>query len=279
MATIIDGKKVAEKCRVELAEKIKKLNKKPGLAVVLVGNDPASATYVSAKEKACREVGIYSERHDFPESVSEKELIELLGNLNSSEKIHGILIQLPLPKHVVEERVVSAISPEKDVDGFTAFNMGNLASGREGIVPCTPKGIIRLLEAYKIPIDGKNAVVIGRSSTVGKPVALMLLNRNATVTVCHSKTKNLEEHTKNADIIIAAVGKPKLITADMVKKGAGIIDVGISRINGKLCGDVDFESVKEKASFITPVPGGVGPMTVAMLLENTIECYLKIEGK
>ncbi len=276
MEAIIDGKKVAEKCRIDLAARIKKLDKKPGLAVIMVGNDPASSVYVSSKEKACKEVGIYSERYDFPESVSEQKLLQLVESLNSNQKIHSILIQLPLPKHLDEDKIISAISPMKDVDGFSSINMGNLAAGKEGIVPCTPKGIIRLLEEYSIPIDGKNAVVIGRSNTVGKPVALMLLNRNATVTVCHSKTKNLEAQTINADIIIAAVGKPMLVTASMVKKGAVVIDVGINRINGRLCGDVDFESVREKASYITPVPGGVGPMTVAMLLVNTLECYKRL---
>ncbi len=273
MTTIIDGKKVAEKCRIELAARIKKLDKKPGLAVIMVGNDPASSVYVSSKEKACKEVGIYSERYDFPDSVSEQKLLQLIEELNSSSKIHGILVQLPLPKHIDQEKVISAIKREKDVDGFTAVNLGNLAAGKDGIVPCTPKGIIRLLEEYKIQIEGKTAVVIGRSNTVGKPVALMLLNRNATVTVCHSKTKNLEAQTINADIIIAAVGKPMLVTASMVKKGAVVIDVGINRIDGKLIGDVDFESVREKVSYITPVPGGVGPMTVAMLLENALVCY------
>ncbi|MBI2133136.1 bifunctional methylenetetrahydrofolate dehydrogenase/methenyltetrahydrofolate cyclohydrolase FolD [Candidatus Woesearchaeota archaeon] len=275
MATILDGKKTAEKIRNGLAERIKGV--KPGLAVVLVGNDPASVTYVASKEKACSEIGIFSEIHRLPESAKQQELISLVKKLSSESRIHGILVQLPLPPNVDKDEVIESIAVEKDVDGFTRLNMGGLASGRKCIFPCTPKGIIRLLDEYGIPIEGKNVVVIGRGQSVGKPLALMLINRSATVTVCHSKTKNLEDHAKKADILIAAVGKPDFITADMIKEGAVVIDVGINRINGRLCGDVDFESVKKKAGFITPVPGGVGPMTVAMLLENTVECFERSE--
>ncbi len=278
MATIIDGKKLAEKIRSCLKEKISSFKKKPGLAAIVVGDNPASKVYVDSKERQCREVGIYSERYNLPEKTTQAELLQLIGRLNSSSKIHGILVQLPLPAHIDKENVFASIKIEKDVDGFCSQNISRLASGEEAMVSCTPKGIIRLLEEYKIPIKGSNAVVIGRSMIVGKPTAMLLTNRDATVTVCHSKTKNLSEFTKKADIIIAAVGKPKLVTAGLVKKGCTVIDVGINKVDGKLVGDVDFDSVSMKAAFITPVPGGVGPMTVAMLLENTVECYEKIES-
>ncbi len=278
MATILDGKKTAEEIRNKLKVQISVLQKKPGLAAIMVGDNPASKIYVSIKEKTCSEVGIYSERYSLPEETSEKDLLQLIGKLNSSSKIHAILVQLPLPSHISQENVFSAIKPEKDVDGFSSRNIGRLIAGNESAVPCTPKGIIRLLESYDVQIAGKSAVVVGRSMIVGKPTALMLMNRNATVTICHTKTANLANHTKNADIIIAAAGKPKLITAYMIKEGAAVVDVGINKADGKLCGDVDFGAVKEKAGFISPVPGGVGPMTVAMLLENTLSCYTKIEG-
>ena len=278
MTTILDGKGVAEEIKESLKKKVMELSKKPGLAAIIVGDNPASKVYVDIKQKTCAEVGIYSERYNLPEETTEKQLLELIDKLNQSAKIHAILVQMPVPKHIDEKKVLSAINVEKDVDGFSAHNTQLLVAGQEGNVPCTPKGIIRLLEHYKVPVEGKHAVVIGRSVIVGKPVALMLLNRNATVTVCHSKTQNLPVITNQADILVAAIGKPKFITANMVKQGACVIDVGINKIDGKLVGDVDFEAVKSKASSITPVPKGVGPMTVAMLLENTIICYEKIEG-
>ena len=224
-------------------------------------------------------MGIYSELYKLPEETTESELLRLIEKLNRSLKIHAILVQLPMPGHINEGKVLAAIALEKDVDGFSPVNIGRLVAGKEAAVPCTPKGIIRLLEKYKISVEGKNAVVVGRSNIVGKPTALLLLNRNATVTICHSKTKNLEQYTREADILVVAVGRPKLITADMVKKGAAVIDVGINRVEGKLVGDVDFESVKEKAAYLTPVPKGVGPMTVAMLIENTLESYKAIKGE
>lgn len=278
-ATIIDGKVVAEKIRAKMKAEVAKLKVKPGLAAILVGENPASKVYVEIKRKTCDEVGIYSELYKLPEQTTEKELLQLIGKLNENRKIHAILVQLPLPKHISEEKILSSIALEKDVDGFSPENIGRLVSGKEAAVPCTPKGVIRLLEEYGIEIAGKNAVVIGRSNIVGKPVALMLLNRHATVTVCHSKTADLAGHTRNADIIIVAVGKPRMLTSGMVKEGAAVIDVGINRVDGKLIGDVDFASVKEKAAYITPVPGGVGPMTVAMLIENTLERYKETEGK
>ncbi len=278
MATILDGKKAAEEIRSKMKGLVSKLQKKPGLAAIMVGDNPASKIYVGIKEKTCGEVGIYSERHNLPEETTEQQLLQLIEKLNASSRIHAILVQLPLPEHISQENVFSAIRHEKDVDGFSSRNIGRLVSGNESAVPCTPKGIIRLLESYNVPIAGKSAVVVGRSMIVGKPTALMLINRNATVTLCHTKTADLQEHTKNADILVAAAGKPNLITAGMVKKGAAVVDVGINKADGRLCGDVDFESVKEKAGFISPVPGGVGPMTVAMLLENTMDCYNKIEG-
>lgn len=270
---LLDGKATAAKIREKVKEKVSKLDKKPGLAVVRVGDDPASTIYVNKKEKMCLEVGIYSEKHVLDENVSEEELLNLVERLNLDANIHGILVQLPLPKHINEQKVLKKILPKKDVDGFHVVNAGNLLQGMKGIRPATPKGIMRLLEEYDVDIEGKDAVIVGRSNIVGKPIALMLLEKNATVTICHSRTKNLEDYTKKADIIVSAVGRPKMITADMVKEGVVIIDVGINRIDGKLVGDVDFENVKDKASYITPVPGGVGPMTIATLLENCLECY------
>ena len=275
-ATIIDGKAVAEKIRAGIKAEVARLKTKPGLAAILVGENPASKVYVDIKRKTCGEVGIYSELYKLPGSTTEKELLQLIEKLNDNEKIHAILVQLPLPKHISEENVFAAVAIEKDVDGFSPVNIGKLVAGEEAAVPCTPKGVMRLLEEYGIEIAGKNAVVIGRSNIVGKPVALMLLNRNATVTVCHSKTKNLAQHTNQADILVVAAGKPRLITAEMTKEGAAVIDVGINKADGKLVGDVDFESVRKKASYITPVPGGVGPMTVAILMENTLERYKAI---
>ena len=275
-AAIMDGKALAEKIRARIKAEVKNLRQKPGLAAIIVGENPASKLYVDMKRKTCDEVGIYSELYKLPDSTTEEELLQLIKKLNANKKIHAILVQLPLPPQMNEEKILSAVALEKDVDGFSPANIGRLMAGKEAAVPCTPKGVIRLLEEYKIMIAGKNAVVIGRSKIVGRPTALLLLNRDATVTICHSKTSNLAFYTRNADIIVVAAGKPKLVTADMTKDGAVVIDVGINRTGGKLVGDVDFESVKKKASHITPVPGGVGPMTVAMLMENTLERYREI---
>lgn len=274
MAEIIDGKKVAEQLRKEVREEVKKLREEsgivPGLAAVLVGNNPASQIYVRNKRKACEEVGIYSEEHNLLEETTESDLLSLVERLNYDEKIHGILVQLPLPKQVNESKILKAVSPLKDIDGFHPENMGLLVEGNPRFIPCTPYGIIKLLDYYGIEIQGKEAVVVGRSNIVGKPVSLLLLHRHATVTICHSRTRTLPEVTRRADILIAAIGRARFITDDMVKEGAVVIDVGINRLpDGKLSGDVDFERVGEKASYITPVPGGVGPMTIGMLLWNT----------
>ncbi|MBN2454088.1 bifunctional methylenetetrahydrofolate dehydrogenase/methenyltetrahydrofolate cyclohydrolase FolD [Candidatus Woesearchaeota archaeon] len=270
-AQILDGKKAAEEIRASLKKEISCMPKKPGLAAIIVGDNPASKLYVGIKRKTCDEVGIYSELHELPEATSEEDLLKLIRKLNGDEKINGILIQLPLPKHINEENIFSEIALEKDVDGFHAVNMGRLMRAEERVVPCTPKGVIRLLEKYNIEIKGKNVVIVGRSKIVGRPLALMLLNRDATVTICHTKTQNCSEKTRMADILIGAAGCPKLIRADMVKDGAVVVDIGTTKVENKLVGDVDFDSVKGKASWITPVPGGIGPMTVAMLLENTVQ--------
>ncbi|HEX3034161.1 MAG TPA: bifunctional methylenetetrahydrofolate dehydrogenase/methenyltetrahydrofolate cyclohydrolase FolD [Thermodesulfobacteriota bacterium] len=274
MAEIIDGKRVSEHIRKEIAEEVEKLKNEtgivPGLAAVLVGENPASQIYVRNKRKACGEVGIYSEEYKLPEETTEKELLSLVEELNADEKIHGILVQLPLPKQINEAKIIRNVSPLKDVDGFHPENVGLLVEGNPRFISCTPYGIIKLLDYYRLEIQGKEAVVVGRSNIVGKPVSLLLLHRHATVTICHSRTRQLEDVTKRADILVAAIGRAKFITKDMVKEGAVVIDVGINRLpDGKLVGDVDFEAVREKASFITPVPGGVGPMTIAMLLWNT----------
>jgi len=270
-ATIIDGKKISQEILAELKLKIKKLKEKPGLAIVLVGDNAASKIYVSSKEKACKEAGLYCEMHKLADSATEAELLGIVEKLNQKNSIHGILVQLPLPKHINEKLILDSILPHKDVDGFTPINIGNLACENTILAPATPRAVMRLLESTGIQIEGSNAVVVGRSRIVGKPVALMLLEKNATVTICHSKTKNLEEHTKKADILVAAVGKAEFITKSMVKKGAVVIDVGINRTAGGIKGDVDFENVREIASFITPVPKGVGPMTIAMLIDNVIK--------
>jgi methylenetetrahydrofolate dehydrogenase (NADP+)/methenyltetrahydrofolate cyclohydrolase len=270
-AILLDGKKTAEEIRASLKREISGLKEKPGLATIIVGDNPSSRLYVGIKRRTCEEVGIYSELYELPEKTKEEELIKLIKRLNADKKIHGILVQMPIPKHISEKKVFAAIAVEKDVDGFHDYNMGCLLTGEEKMVPCTPKGVVRLLEKYGITIAGKNVVVVGRSKIVGRPTALMLLNRDATVTICHSKTKNLAMHTLLADILVVAVGSPKLITADMVKKGVVVVDVGTTKVGSKLVGDVDFDSVKEKAEYMTPVPGGVGPMTVAMLLENTVK--------
>ena len=271
---ILDGKAVSLKVKESVkvrADELKKFGVEPTLAVVLVGEDKASQTYVRAKEKACNEYGIKSVAHRLSENTTQNELLALINVLNLDDSIHGILVQLPLPKHIDTNVVLAAIDPRKDVDGFHAVNVGKLVSGLDGFVPCTPLGVMEILKEYGIDVAGLNAVVIGRSNIVGKPMANLLLNASATVTVTHSKTKNLKEICKNADLIVAAIGKPFFLKADMVKDGAVVVDVGIDRLDdGRLVGDVDFDEVAPKCSYITPVPGGVGPMTIAMLLNNTI---------
>ena len=275
MAHIIDGKLVSSKIKENIKSKViefkEKTNFSPHLAVIVVGNNPASAVYVKNKIKSAEEVGIYTKVLQYPEDVSEQEILHKIYELNNSFLFDGILVQLPLPKHISEKKITSAISPKKDVDAFHPENVGKIFLGNYDLLPCTPAGIIKLLDYYNVEISGKRCVVIGRSNIVGKPMAHLLLERNGTVTVCHSKTENLTEITKQADILIVAVGKPQFVTADMVKEGAVVIDVGINRVDGNLVGDVDFDSVSEVASYITPVPGGVGVMTVAMLLENTLK--------
>ncbi|GJM16786.1 MAG: bifunctional protein FolD [Thermodesulfobacteriota bacterium] len=276
MAEIIDGKKVSEHIRAQIAEGVEKLKADtditPGLAAVLVGDDPASEIYVRNKRKACANAGMYSEEHKLLAETTEQELLNLVDRLNNDPNIHGILVQLPLPDHINETKVLRAVTPLKDVDGFHPYNVGLLVEGNPRFISCTPHGIIKMLEFYNIDITGKEAVIVGRSNIVGKPVSMLLLHRHATVTVCHSRTKPLDEVTRRADILVAAIGRANFITADMVKDGAVVIDVGINRNEeGKLTGDVDFEAVSQKASYITPVPGGVGPMTISMLLWNTLE--------
>lgn len=244
----------------------------PGLAVVIVGDDPASRVYVNNKKKACEVVGFKSEEYALPASTTQEELLELVNTLNNKQDINGILVQLPLPKHLDDKAVIEAINPQKDVDAFHAVNVGKIMLGEFDFLPCTPSGVMEMLHAYDISVSGKNCVVIGRSNIVGKPMAMLLLHENGTVTICHSRTQNLNEICSGADILVAAVGKPKFVTADMVKEGAVVIDVGMDRDeNGKLCGDVDFENVKDKCSYITPVPGGVGPMTISTLMKNTLK--------
>ena len=275
MAIIIDGKKVSaqvkEQVRIETEELVKK-GIKPGLAVIIVGDDPASRVYVNNKKKACEKVGFLSKEFALPATTTQEELLSLVKELNEDKEINGILCQLPLPKGLDEKAVIEAISPLKDVDAFHASNVGKIMIGDYDFLPCTPAGVTEMLHSYNIPVEGKECVVIGRSNIVGKPMAMLLLHENGTVTITHSRTKNLKEVTKRADILVAAIGKPKFVTADMVKEGAVVIDVGMDRDeNGKLCGDVDFENVKEKCSAITPVPGGVGPMTIAVLMKNTLK--------
>ncbi len=274
MAEIIDGKKIAAQIRAEIQKETGALAEQgvvPGLAVIIVGDNSASRVYVRNKIRACEEVGFYSENYELPANAPEQELLALIEKLNLDPKIHGILVQLPLPGHMDENKVILAIDPKKDVDAFHVQNVGKIMLGQYDFLPCTPAGIIELLRSQDIEIQGKECVVIGRSNIVGKPMAMLLLHNNGTVTICHSKTKNLKEICKRADILVAAVGKPKFVTADMVKPGAVVIDVGMDRDeNGKLCGDVDFAEVEKIAGYITPVPGGVGPMTIAMLLRNTL---------
>ncbi len=275
MYTIIDGKKISQEIKDELREKVAAM-KEQGiercLAVIQVGADPASSVYVRNKKKACEYVGIRSLSYELPEETTEGELLDIIGELNERKDVNGILVQLPLPAHIDEDRVLLAIAPEKDVDGFHPVSVGNLSIGRPGYVSCTPAGVIQLLKRSGISIEGKECVVLGRSNIVGKPMAMLLLRENGTVTVCHSRTKDLREVTKRADILVVAVGRPKMVDGSYVKDGAVVIDVGIHRNeDNKLCGDVDFDSVAPKASYITPVPGGVGPMTIAMLMANCVE--------
>lgn len=274
MAVILDGKAVSAKIRVQLKTEVEQLKQQgivPGLAVVIVGDDQASQTYVRNKEKGCEEIGIHSEKYALPAETTQDELLLLVDKLNKKADIDGVLVQLPLPEHIDEKAVIEAISPKKDVDAFHAANVGKIMIGDYQFLPCTPAGIMELIKETGIEIAGKECVVIGRSNIVGKPMAMLLLHQNGTVTICHSRTKNLAEVTRRADILVAAVGKANFVTADMVKQGAVVIDVGMNRNeNGKLCGDVDFAAVEPKCSYITPVPGGVGPMTISMLLKNTI---------
>lgn len=279
MAQIIDGKAIAAKIRAELKVSVAELGAKgivPGLAVVLVGEDPASKVYVSMKEKACADVGIFSDEHKLSADTSEQELLGLIARLNADPKIHGILVQLPLPKQINTEKVLEAISPDKDVDGFHPYNVGRLMVGKPTFQPCTPYGVMVMLKEIGFDLTGKNVVVVGRSNIVGKPVAMMCLQQHATVTVCHSRTKNLAEVVRGADVVIAAVGVPEMIKGDWIKEGAVVIDVGVNRVSEKkLVGDVEYVAAAERASAITPVPGGVGPMTITMLLFNTVESAKK----
>lgn len=274
MAKLLMGKEVSARIKAELAEEVKNLKKQginPGLAVIIVGEDPASQVYVRNKERACEECGIYSEKYALPEETTQDELLALIGKLNKQENISGILVQLPVPAHIDEKTVINAIDPKKDVDAFHPVNVGKIMVGNYDFVPCTPAGVMELIKESGIDVTGKECVVVGRSNIVGKPQAMLLLHSNGTVTICHSKTKNLAEKTKAADILVAAVGIPNFIKGDMIKEGAVVIDVGINRLeNKKLCGDVEFESAEKIAGAITPVPGGVGPMTVAMLMKNTV---------
>lgn len=275
MAQIIDGKELAKNIRLKLKDEVEELKNadiNPKLAVIMVGDDKASKVYVKNKSKACEDVGIEYEEYILPAKTKMEELLELIEKLNNDETVHGILVQSPLPKGLDANEAFRTISPKKDVDGFNPINVGKLSLNQDCFVSCTPYGIIKMLEAYNIEIEGLHAVIIGRSNIVGKPLAQCLLNKNATVTICHSRTKNLKEITKQADILIAAIGKAKFVTEDMVKEGATVIDVGINRMDdGKLLGDTDFENIKDKVSYITPVPGGVGPMTIAMLMHNVVK--------
>jgi methylenetetrahydrofolate dehydrogenase (NADP+) / methenyltetrahydrofolate cyclohydrolase len=273
-ARLLDGKSLAAQVRAAVREKVARLAQRgirPGLAVILAGEDPASRVYVRNKVRACEETGVVSSRFEYPSSVSQTQLLERVHQLNADTAVHGILVQLPLPRHVNAQAVLEAVSPAKDVDGFHHLNLGALLAGKPGILPCTPAGVMRLLEHAGIPIAGQRAVVIGRSNMVGKPLSLLLLQRDATVTMCHSKTTGLEKLAREADILVAAIGRAKLVGAGMVKPGACVVDVGVNRLpDGSLAGDVDFEAAKNTAGWITPVPGGVGPMTIAMLLENCL---------
>ena len=274
MSNIINGKEVSANVKAEIKKEVavlKEKNIEVGLAVVIVGNNSASRVYVNAKKKACEETGVNSYEYALPEETTQQELVELVKKLNEDEKVNGILVQLPLPKHIDENAIINTITPDKDVDAFHPVNVGKIMIGDYSFLPCTPAGVMELIKSTGVTIAGKECVVVGRSNIVGKPMSMLLLHQSGTVTICHSKTKDLKAACKRADILIAAVGVPNLITADMVKEGAVVIDVGMNRLdNGKLCGDVDFENVKEVAGYITPVPGGVGPMTIAMLMQNTL---------
>jgi methylenetetrahydrofolate dehydrogenase (NADP+) / methenyltetrahydrofolate cyclohydrolase len=274
-ARIIDGKEIAKKKKLEVADQVQELKNQgvtPGLAVILVGDNQASRTYVNSKQKTARELGMHNVLIEYPVSITEQELLAKIDELNRDEDIHGILVQLPLPDHINEKNLIEAISPEKDVDGFHPINIGRMMTGQDAFLPCTPYGVMVMMKEIEIDLAGKHVVVVGRSNIVGKPAGQLFLNENATVTYCHSRTKDLKEYTKQADIVIAAVGKAGLITADHIKPGAVVIDVGMNRDDqGKLCGDVAYDEVKEKAGYITPVPGGVGPMTIAMLMYNTMK--------
>ena len=270
-AELLNGSRLAQRVRSQIRQKLKKLTFTPGLAVVQVGTDPASTLYIKHKQRDCEKVHFHSEVHRLPADITQESLIQQIETLNTRSDIHGMLVQMPLPDHIDSETVIDTIVPQKDADGLNPVNLGNLLINREGVTPCTPTGIIRLIELTGEKIEGRHAVCIGRSPLVGKPVGLMLLNRNATVTYCHSRTADLKVEAQKADILVVAIGKPEFITADMVKPGATVIDVGINHVNGRAVGDVKFEEVKEVAGFITPVPGGVGPMTRAMLLENTLK--------
>ncbi len=277
MAELIKGKEVAQKIRENISSELEELKNKtgkvPGLAVVIVGEDPASQTYVNNKEKTSKNLGFHSEVHRLPESISQKELLELVDKLNNDDNIHGVLVQLPLPDHIEDEAVIHAIAPEKDVDGFHPVNVGNMMIGEKSYIPCTPHGVIKMIEHVGMDLKGKNAVVIGRSNIVGKPVSLLLLERNATVTITHSKTQDLPGVCKQADVLVVAAGKPEMVKGDWIKPGAVVIDVGIHRIDDKLKGDVEFESAEKVAGYISPVPGGVGPMTITMLMHNTLQSF------
>lgn len=286
-AVILDGKKVAQEIKEQVKSRVNELVKRgitPGLAVILVGDNPASQVYVRNKEKTCRKLGIFSLRYDLPEDTPEEELLKLIEELNTNQKVHGILVQLPLPAHIDEREILYSISPNKDVDGFHPYNLGRLLVGDPLFLPCTPWGVQELLLRYGIDFEGKNVVIVGRSNIVGKPLAMMLVQKakgaNATVSICHTRTKNLREYTLFADVLVAACGVPRMIKGDMVKEGAVVVDVGINRVNGSLVGDVDFEEVSKVASYITPVPGGVGPMTIAMLMANTVKAAENlVQGK
>ena len=278
MAKLLMGKEVSARIKAELKTEVENLKKEginPGLAVIIVGEDPASQVYVRNKERACEECGIYSEKYALPAETTQEELLKLIDELNNKSSISGILVQLPVPKHIDEKTIINAIAPNKDVDAFHPVNVGKIMVGNYDFVPCTPAGVMELIKESGIDVSGKECVIVGRSNIVGKPQAMLLLHQNGTVTICHSKTKNLAEKTKNADILVAAVGIPNFIKGDMIKEGAVVIDVGINRLeNKKLCGDVEFESAEKVAGAITPVPGGVGPMTIAMLMKNTVKAAI-----
>ncbi len=283
MATIIDGKQLSKDIRAQVKDRVstlkEKYGKSPHLVVILVGEDPASQSYVRAKERACERAGIRSTKYTPDPSITEDELIDMVNTLNADKDVHGILVQLPLPDHIDSTKVIDTIAQKKDVDGFHPLNIAALQLGTPGVISATPKGIMTMLESINVDLKGKKALVVGRSNIVGKPVAQLLLREHATVTIAHSRTKDLKKECLEADVLIAAAGRPKMITGDMIKEGAVVIDVGVNRVDEKLVGDVDFEGAKERASFITPVPGGVGPMTIASLLQNTVECFEVLEAE